>query len=474
MATIGSLVVNLIANTAGFSAGLKKGERDAKAFESRMKTSAAAVNALVGSMAAGFGVAGGAFAFVSFLKSSYAEASEAEKVMAQLNAVIKSTGGAAGLSAYEISEFAAELQKTTTFADDTTKAAAGVLATFTNIKGDVFKGALVAAQDLNTALGGDLQSNIIQIGKALNDPVKGITALTRVGVSFTDQQKAEIKTLVEKNKVMKAQLIILKELNAEFGGSAVAAANTTPGRASQLANEWADFKEDFGKGAAPAVVDPAVSGASGLLNLYRRYINELNDPERYIPGKADMLNGIVEYGKFSGRGAGWESTPLGPDVREAAKQYNLLMKSGVIGKGNPGRLRPNPIGSLGMQGFEMGLAGAMKRTFTKNTGLSGLLDTAFGSQFIGKNRENLRGVNRAQFDAWSAARNPMAQNFRPEYRPLAALERGSAEAYSAIQSSKASPFTALNDTAKKQLVAQQQTAINTGKMATPNVIAMGN
>ena len=31
------------------------------------------------------------------------------------------------------------------------------------------------------------------LGKALNDPVKGITALGRAGVTFTDEQKKQIK-----------------------------------------------------------------------------------------------------------------------------------------------------------------------------------------------------------------------------------------------------------------------------------------
>jgi hypothetical protein len=105
----------------------------------------------------------------------------------------------------------------------------------------------------------------------------------------------------------------------------------------------------------------------------------------------------------------------------------------------------------------MSLARAMKQVFSKNTALSGLLDTAFGAQFIGKNRENLRGVSRAQFDAWSPSRNPMTPSVRPEYRPLAPLERGSAEAYSAILASKANPFVALNVTATKQLAVAEQT-----------------
>lgn len=456
MATIGSLVVNLIANTAGFSAGMQKGVKDTKAFESRLKSVSSGVKSLAGVL----GIAGGAFTAGSFIKGALDEAMEAERVMKQLETVIKSTGGAAGFSAQQISDFAGELQKTTTFADDTTKAAAAVLATFTNIQGDVFKGAIVAAQDLNTALGGDLQSNIIQIGKALNDPVKGISALTRVGVSFTEQQKDQIKALVENGEAMKAQKIILAELAKEFGGSAAAAVDTMSGKLSQLTNRWNDFKETTGE----TLVLPVVDALADTADWYKNYVDNVDEWMAKNWGWGS--DKLIEYGTYGGKAKTPKMAPPRPSGALSKEQFTALYGT-EFGK-------PRATGKIGLQGFEMGLAGAMKRTFTKNTALSGLLDTAFGSQFIGKNRENLRGGGRSQFDAWSAARNPMMQNFRPEYRPLAALERGSAEAYSAINASKASPFTELNTTAKKQLVAQQQTAANTAKMGTPNVIAMGN
>ena len=79
---------------------------------------------------------------------------------------------------------------------------------------------------MSPVLGTDASGSAIQLGKALNDPIKGITALTRVGVTFTEQQKDQITTLVESGKTIDAQKIILGELQKEFGGSAEA--QTTP------------------------------------------------------------------------------------------------------------------------------------------------------------------------------------------------------------------------------------------------------
>ena len=52
----------------------------------------------------------------------------------------------------------------------------------------------------------------VLVGKALNDPKKGLTALRRVGVQFTDAQEDQIKALVKSGKTMDAQKIILREL----------------------------------------------------------------------------------------------------------------------------------------------------------------------------------------------------------------------------------------------------------------------
>jgi cation transport regulator ChaC len=266
MAVIGSLVVNLLANTTGFSNGLKKGAGEAKAFESRMTAMRNTISGVAGAL----GVVGGTVAAGAFLKSAIAEAMEGQKEMAQLAAVIKSTGGAAGFSVQQIDDFANALQETTTFSDGATKSAASLLMTFTNISGSVFTDAIKSAQDMSTAMGSDLNTSIIQLGKALNDPIKGVSALSKVGVSFTDDQKKMIKGFVEANDVMSAQKMVLAELAKEFGGSAAAALDTTAGRLDKLKNKWDSLKEDFGTVATPAL-DAGIEGASKGIGWYQSY-----------------------------------------------------------------------------------------------------------------------------------------------------------------------------------------------------------
>jgi hypothetical protein len=96
-------------------------------------------------------------------------------------------------------------------------------------------------------MGQDLKSSAVQLGKALNDPVKGITALTRVGVSFTQQQIEQVKQLAAANQMYEAQKIVLDEVAAQFGGQAQAAAQTFGGQIKQLGNAWSDAKEKIGE-----------------------------------------------------------------------------------------------------------------------------------------------------------------------------------------------------------------------------------
>jgi hypothetical protein len=189
----------------------------------------------------GKGVAGGVFggalltsganALKNQIGSVFAEARESVKIGKLTDAVIKSTGGVAGVTAKQVGSLAEALSKKTGIDDEAIQSSSNLLLTFTNVRNeigkgnDVFNRATGLVQDMSVALGQDGKSSAIQLGKALNDPIKGITALSRVGVSFTKQQKDQIKALVESGDTLGAQKIILKELGREFGGAAEAAAD---------------------------------------------------------------------------------------------------------------------------------------------------------------------------------------------------------------------------------------------------------
>jgi len=174
---------------------------------------------------------------------------EAEKVQAQLGAALASTGGAAGKSVDDLNRHAAALQKVTNFGDEAINSMQGLLLTFTQVRGDQFDAATKATLDLATAMGTDLNSAALQVGKALNDPVLGMTALSRSGIQFTEAQKEMVKGMVAANDTIGAQTIILAELEKQFGGSAEAARNTLGGALASLRNAFGDLFELSGPGA---------------------------------------------------------------------------------------------------------------------------------------------------------------------------------------------------------------------------------
>ena len=139
-----------------------------------------------------------------------------QKATANLETSFAATSKTIGVTADKAKELVHELDRTTDFDFTELSNGAANLSTFTNITGERFKEVLGLATDLSAAFGQDLKSSVIQLGKAFNNPVKGIAALSRVGVSFTEEQKEEIKRLVEEeNNLIGAHKLMLKVLDEQ-------------------------------------------------------------------------------------------------------------------------------------------------------------------------------------------------------------------------------------------------------------------
>jgi phage-related minor tail protein len=192
---------------------------------------------------------------VAWVVNSAKQLMEIEKLNAQTEAVIASTGSAAGRSIEQINKLNASLEKLTGIEAEVIQEGQNMLLTFTQIKGDQFDAATEAALNLSVALGKDMQSSAMLVGKALNDPIAGLSALSRAGIQFTDDQKATIASLVELGDVAGAQTIILGELETQFGGSAEAFGETTAGMIAKFQNELGELGESIAAGLMPAIDD---------------------------------------------------------------------------------------------------------------------------------------------------------------------------------------------------------------------------
>lgn len=178
-----------------------------------------------------------------------------EEAQIRLAAVLKATGGAAELSARQLQAYATDLQKLTGVGDDVIMNTQAVLATFREIKGDIFRDAIRAILDMSAVLGTDLQGAALQVGKALNNPIIGVSALTRVGVSFTQQQIKMIKAMAEMGDIAGAQRLILNELDQEFKDVAETLGRTTAGEFRKLKEEVGDLGEEIGSALSPMLND---------------------------------------------------------------------------------------------------------------------------------------------------------------------------------------------------------------------------
>lgn len=202
------------------------------------------------------------------LKKSVDEAREANKVMAQTDAVIKSTGGAAKVTAEQVAALSERLSEKAGMDDELIQSGANLLLTFKNIRNeagknnDIFDQTTAIALDMSAALGQDMKSSAIQLGKALNDPTVGLTALRRVGVSFNETQAETIQRLFESGERLEAQKRILRELRSEFQGSARANADA----GDRLRVVFDNLAEDIGMKVVPQLEKMASKVSNVLSN----------------------------------------------------------------------------------------------------------------------------------------------------------------------------------------------------------------
>ena len=191
------------------------------------------------------------------------------KAIAQVEAGLKSTGATVGYTSKQLQQMASDLQTKTIFGDEEIlKDATSQLLTFTNIAGDQFARTQSVALDLATRLDGDLKSASIQLGKALNDPIANLSALSRSGIQFSEDQKQVIKSLTESGRLAEAQTVILDELEKQYGGSAEAAAKAGTGGLKQLANSFGDLQEEFGK-IIMEFLPPVIDGLKNMLAAFQ-------------------------------------------------------------------------------------------------------------------------------------------------------------------------------------------------------------
>lgn len=237
---------------AGKTGGRQYGDAAGVAAGSSFKSRFAAGLKGVAAPLAAF--AGGAAVF-GFFKEGVDSAREYEKAIAGANAIIKSTGGVARVTSADIDRLSASLEAQTAIDDAVIARSAALVLTFKNVANQgsglsaIFDRTLAASLDLSAAGFGDVEGQAKALAKALNDPAKGLSMLSRSGVTFTEQQGEQIKALQETGDLLGAQKIILAEVESQVQGTAAAQVDG----ADEAAVAWDNLRQKVGAEVLPAL-----------------------------------------------------------------------------------------------------------------------------------------------------------------------------------------------------------------------------
>ena len=241
------------------------------------------------------GVATAVAGIAAVVTTGMKEAIQAQNLNAQFAAGIKATGNAAGLSVGHMDELAASVAGYSGQSYESIGKTEQLLQTFVNIKdvgpNKIFDQATEAAANMAAKMGGDASGEAIKLGRALNDPVKGVTSLTRVGVQFTQAQKDSIAAMVKSGDTMGAQKVILAELNKEFGGAAAAAGQTLTGSLNRVHVAFGEISKGVMEGILP-IVTPAISGIASAMTAAMPHITSFMSGIQSAFNK-DGMSGVI-------------------------------------------------------------------------------------------------------------------------------------------------------------------------------------
>jgi hypothetical protein len=295
---------------------------------------AKALVASFGKLAAGLTAVGVSFAAISAkIGEALTVSADYEQRMLTLEGTLNATGYAAGLTADELRTMAQEIALSTLESTEGVERAAAQLLTFKSVGSDSFRTVLELGSDLSALGFGSLESNVVRLGKALEDPVLGMSALREAGVSFLPAQQEVIKSLVETGRSAEAQALILEAVAGQVEGAAQKAAQG-------LAGAWDTFGQrveelnliigDSIAGIATAITDTGTSivvwlteqyeGALRTANAYRTLgeaVNEMGESARLqirkILGLEAVMDAMGQSGVLTFENIAAAAAKVGPD-----------------------------------------------------------------------------------------------------------------------------------------------------------------
>ena len=237
---------------------------------------------------AGAAVAAGLYKLTDWLSETVKLAGEAQVEQVKLEAMLRATGGAVGLTATQLDAMASSLSRATGIDDELVKSAESLLLTFRNVGSQAFGPTMKAAADLAAVTGMDLRMAVETLGRALEDPAIGMDRLRRAGIIFSDQVRAQIKDLEAHGQQLKAQQLLLSEVQARVGGLSDAMGGTFLASLEKVKTEWSNVREEIG----------------GFLTDSKGGVGVLADLATVLGKIADEIKGAKGEDRATGQAAG--------------------------------------------------------------------------------------------------------------------------------------------------------------------------
>ena len=220
----------------------------------------------------------GAFAYAA--EHAIEESEKFEQAQRKLQAVLTATGNAAGLSKHELTELAETYEHTTLFTAEQVQQSEAILLTYQKIHSDVFGQALKATLDISSLFDNDLTSAARAVGRALEDPINGLTAITRQGAALDPVVKENIKNLAEMGDTAGAQKLVLEALAHSVGGQAEAQNQGLTGASNALSKSIGELSRAFGENATDSkLLEGFINKLAGAFQNLREQVRPTAEEE---------------------------------------------------------------------------------------------------------------------------------------------------------------------------------------------------
>ncbi len=280
MTTAGQIGIDLILNSTSFKKSLNNIQTQANNAGSKISNSFSKIAKVVGTA---FSVA----MITRFSKECVSAANIQTEAETKLTTVMRQRMSASNKAISSVKNYASALQETGVVGDEVQLAGAQQLSTFLKTD-DALKKLMPAMNNLAVQQNGVnvTSESMVNIGNLMGKVMQGQTsALTRVGITFSDAQAQVLKYGNEEQRAAMLSQVITDNV----GNMNKALANTPAGRIQQLKNSFGDMQETLGRGLnnvfspmlgfLTKIVTKLSQVASGFENLTKKIFGDSNSEQ---------------------------------------------------------------------------------------------------------------------------------------------------------------------------------------------------